>query len=232
MKRIIFAAAVFATIAHAAPDLAPWVRVNEQQEFTKPVQFNREVYFTNIDAGSMNLVGLKVDAIDAGRLLVNGQVQVLGPIRADTATLTIATIDAGQILSNGALQVLGVSTLAATTATTANATTSANTPFATVGLGVDAGSVRIANTYAPIAASQDGGTAAMTRIQFGMCVLSANSCAVTFNVAFSTIPQCLCSSVNGTAAACGVSATASTSAVTFKGANATDQIQWICIGDK
>jgi hypothetical protein len=146
-------------------------------------------------------------------------------------TSKVAVLDAGVALINGQLQVLGPSVLQGVTATTANATTSANTPFATAAA-VDAGSVRIANTYAPIAASQDGGTNAMTRIQFGMCVLSANSCAVTFNTAFSTIPQCLCTSVNATAAACGVSATPSTSAVTFKGANASDQIQWVCFGDK
>lgn len=49
----------------------------------------------------------KTGVLDAGTGLINGQLQVSGPIRADTSTLTLGVLDAGYGLINGQLQVSG-----------------------------------------------------------------------------------------------------------------------------
>lgn len=50
---------------------------------------------------------LTTPVLDAGVALINGQLQVLGPVRADSSTATVAVLDAGVALVNGQLQVLG-----------------------------------------------------------------------------------------------------------------------------
>lgn len=96
---------------------------------------------------------------------------------------------------------------------------------------VTATTVTVASTKAVVSSQQDGGTGQM-RFLSGYGVLAGNDLAVTFNPAFAAIPDCVCSSVNATAAACGVKAIPSASAVTFRGANATDPIYWSCHGAK
>lgn len=155
--------------------------------------------FSAIDAGVV-----KADVLDAGYGLINGQLQVLGPI-VGTSTLAGTTIAAN---SNGSA--LG---------------------FTAMG-GVDAGSVRVAGIYVPIATSDDGGIGRGQRIQHGYGILSSNDYTATFNPAFSTIPSCSCGAVNATAAACGLKAIPSVSAAVFRGANASDAIYWQCTGDK
>lgn len=96
---------------------------------------------------------------------------------------------------------------------------------------VDAGAVRVQGSYTLISTEQDGGVTQM-RLLTGYGVAGSNDLAVTFNPAFSAIPDCVCSSVNATAAACGVKAIPTASAVTFRGANASDAMYWSCHGPK
>lgn len=70
-------------------------------------------------------------------------------------------------------------------------------------------------------------------IESGTGAMTTGSLAVTFGTAFGAAPICVCSHIKATPLACGPTAAASTTAVTFAVATgASDSINWYCIGQR
>lgn len=231
MKRVAFFAAFIALAAYAAPDADPWVKVQEQREYTKPVQFDREAYFSSIDAGvskfSSVIAGtIKTDLLDAGAGTINGLLRVGGAIIGSAEIGTTAGIDAGYGLINGQLQVLGP-VIAGSTLGAAGVTTL---------VALDAGvKSKVGGVTIATAASQDGGVQTPL-IQFGYGAGSGGVLPVTFTKAFTSNPQCQCTHVgttntNGCVLTTGSVPTTTTASFTVA-SGGSDIIHWLCVGDQ
>lgn len=248
MKRIAFFAALIALAAYAAPDADPWVRIQEQREYTKPVQFDREVYFSSIDAGVSRFSSVisgtvKTDLLDAGAGTINGLLRVGGAIIGSAEIGTTAGLDAGYGLINGQFRVLGPTIVTSIAGTGEIGTTAGidagygmiNGQLQVLGPALTGVKSKVGTVTTATAASQDGGVQTPL-IQFGYGAGSSGVLAVTFTKAFTSNPQCQCTHVgttntNGCVLTTGSVPTTTTASFTV-GSGGSDIIHWLCVGDQ
>jgi hypothetical protein len=93
------------------------------------------------------------------------------------------------------------------------------------------GGVTLGTRQLAAAAPTDGG-ATLVYEEYGNCLLSGSACTATFKNAFSVGPRCTCSHVAAVPIACGPTAVASTTQVTFAVPAGTGSVDWHCVGDR
>lgn len=71
MKKLALAglALFVAAVAYAASDVDPWVSVNEQKDFKRPVRFRREMDAIFVDAGALAVNGISLTPSGRGTLV-------------------------------------------------------------------------------------------------------------------------------------------------------------------
>lgn len=96
---------------------------------------------------------------------------------------------------------------------------------------VPKGSGSIKNNGDPIPAVHSEQTTSQVAIEFGNTAATGNALAVTFARAFASAPVCVCTIENNASSGCWISTAANTTSVTFtQDGDATDKINWQCIG--
>jgi hypothetical protein len=96
---------------------------------------------------------------------------------------------------------------------------------------VDAGFPRSVGYPMPIMNPNDAGTT-YPRCIYGRQVLASNAAIVSFNPAFAVLPACTCSHEAATPIACGPTAAATTTGVTFGVPAGSGTISWQCCGPR
>lgn len=172
-----------------------------------------------IDGGTTNTSGnisgnsLVGGLLDAGAIYTPATLGAGGDLRAAANAYVAGQLDAGAIFTPGPLGATGLTSFG-------NSANVAGTLDAG-GLIVTGASATVNGFLIPqISHGSDAGTSGVLSVNFGT--------AFTGSVGGLTLPDCTCSNVNATAAACDVTSR-SVSQAAFKSGAGSDVIQYICV---